>query len=83
MKTPFWTCMNTGYIYSAGYIYMCHDLPFMQGQSWSIGADNDSQTVFSFLRFYTPGIIGGSLGDHLAEVGHVCQPCQFHAYTVQ
>ena len=40
----------------------------LQGQSWCIGADSDAQTVATFLRFYTPDIVGGSLGHHIVEV---------------
>ena len=40
----------------------------MQGQSWSIGGDPDAQTVATFLRFYTPNIVGASLGKHFFEV---------------
>jgi len=34
-----------------------------QGQSWSIGGDPNAQTVATFLRFYTPNIVGASLGN--------------------
>ena len=40
----------------------------LQGQSWSIGMDEDAQTVANFLKFYNPSIVGGSLGYHLSEV---------------
>jgi len=40
----------------------------VQGQSWCVGADSNAQTVATFLRFYTPNIIGGSLGHHIGEV---------------
>ena len=40
----------------------------MQGQSWSIGGDPGAQTVATFLRFYTPNIVGASLGKHFVEV---------------
>ena len=33
-----------------------------------MGLDSNASTVASFLRFYTPGIVGGSLGHHFAEV---------------
>ena len=41
---------------------------WVQGQSWCVGADSNAQTVATFLRFYTPNIIGGSLGHHIGEV---------------
>ena len=40
----------------------------MQGHSWSIGGDPDAQTVATFLRFYTPDIVGASLGNKSIEV---------------
>ena len=43
-------------------------LPIMQGHSWSIGGDPDAQTVATFLRFYTPDIVGASLGNKSIEV---------------
>ena len=39
-----------------------------QGQSWSIGMESNAQTVANFLKFYSPSIIGGSLGHHIGEV---------------
>ena len=33
-----------------------------------MGADSNAQTVATFLRFYTPDIVGGSLGHHFGEV---------------
>ena len=41
---------------------------YMQGKSYSIGLDENATTIAAFLRFYTPGIIGGSLGNHIGEV---------------
>ena len=40
----------------------------VQGHSWSIGGDPDAQTVATFLRFYTPNIVGASLGNKTIEV---------------
>ena len=40
----------------------------MQGHSWSVGGDPDAQTVATFLRFYTPDIVGPSLGNKTIEV---------------
>jgi hypothetical protein len=44
------------------------DFQEYRGQSWSMGLDSNASTVASFLRFYTPGIVGGSLGNHSVEV---------------
>ena len=44
----------------------------VQGQSWSIGGDPGAQTVATFLRFYTPNIVGASLGKHFFEVRLPC-----------
>ena len=43
-------------------------LSYMQGHSWSVGGDPDAQTVATFLRFYTPDIVGASLGNKTIEV---------------
>ena len=43
--------------------------PSMQGQSFTIGGDEDAQTIATFLRHYTPSIVGASLGHHFVEVG--------------
>ena len=44
----------------------------MQGHSWSIGGDQDAQTVATFLQFYTPNIVGASLGNKTIEVIPIC-----------
>ena len=49
----------------------------LQGQSWCIGADSDAQTVAAFLRFYTPDIVGGSLGHHIVEVCGIISVTKF------
>jgi len=43
-----------------------------QAHSWSIGGDPDAQTVATFLRFYTPNIVGASLGNTTYEVILIC-----------
>jgi len=48
-----------------------------QGQSWSIGGDPTAQTVATFLRFYTPNIVGASLGKHFLEVIQYTLCCFF------
>jgi len=64
-------CGNTGYVYTifcwvenVQIIVIVHPDPkHTQGQSWSIGGDPNAQTVATFLRFYTPNIVGASLGN--------------------
>lgn len=36
-----------------------------RGKSWAIGADSNATTLFNFLKFYTPNLIGGSVGSHV------------------
>ena len=36
-----------------------------------MGGDANASTVATFLRFYTPAIIGGSLGNHIVEVSFI------------
>ena len=35
--------------------------------------DEDAQTLANFLKFYTPSIVGGSLGSHVGEVSQNVQ----------
>lgn len=55
------------------------DLYEFRGISWFIGGDPNAQTIYSFLRHYTPDIIGGSLGSHFVELcyGPICPPYQY------
>ena len=55
------------------------DLQEYRGQSWSMGGDANASTVATFLRFYTPAIIGGSLGNHIVELCYdiLCPPFQY------
>jgi len=39
-----------------------------RGQSGVIGADSDAISLSTFLSHYSPSLIGGSLGQHLAEL---------------
>jgi phospholipase B1 len=51
----------------------------VRGQSWAIGADNNATSVFNFLKYYNPTIIGGSLRQHVVELcyGPLCPPFQY------
>ncbi|XP_064393239.1 phospholipase B1, membrane-associated-like isoform X3 [Halichondria panicea] len=55
------------------------DLQEYRGMSWSIGMDDDAQTVPNFLKNYRDDLIGGSLGHHLGELCYdiVCPPFQY------
>ena len=33
-----------------------------------IGMDEGAQMMASFLQFYSPSVVGGSLGSHVGEV---------------
>lgn len=39
-----------------------------RGQSWSIGGDPNATTMFNFMKYYTPTVVGGSLGHHVVEI---------------
>eukprot|EP00731_Ephydatia_muelleri_P026765 Em0018g865a len=55
------------------------DVQEYRGQAWSMGSDANASTVATFLRFYTPAIIGGSLGNHIVELCYdiLCPPFQY------
>ena len=39
-----------------------------------MGGDDDAVTIAKFLRYYNPGLIGASVGEHIVEV-------RIHRYT--
>lgn len=51
-----------------------------RGKSWSIGSDSNATTLFNFLKFYNPALIGGSKGSHVVEIciDPVCPDFQYH-----
>ena len=55
------------------------DLLEYRGQSWLIGADNDAQTLATFFKNYNSHLVGGSVGEHIAELcwGNIC-PAKQH-----
>eukprot|EP00696_Hemimastix_kukwesjijk_P006168 gnl/Hemi2/17809_TR5873_c0_g1_i1.p1 gnl/Hemi2/17809_TR5873_c0_g1~~gnl/Hemi2/17809_TR5873_c0_g1_i1.p1 ORF type:complete len:392 (-),score=136.76 gnl/Hemi2/17809_TR5873_c0_g1_i1:19-1128(-) len=55
------------------------DLTEYRGVSWSIGADENSVTVATLLKYFSPTIVGGSDGNHTMELcwGALCPPYQY------
>jgi len=51
----------------------------VRGSSFSMGGDENATTLFNFLRYHSPRIIGGSLKQHLVELcyGPLCPPFQY------
>jgi len=39
-----------------------------RGVSFSIGMDEDANTVANFIKYYQPKLVGGSVGKHIAEI---------------
>jgi len=45
-----------------------HNLYENRGISFAIGGDPDAITIANFIKYYSPELIGSSIGDHLVEV---------------
>jgi phospholipase B1, membrane-associated len=50
-----------------------------RGVAWSMGGDRGAATIANYFSTFSPGIVGASVGDHIANLcyGLICPPFQY------